>query len=300
MKIEINMWHRALQLERLYSSKKEKLTRKIISDELKVVDNTARFIKYALQNKKIISHDLPKLNSFVGHTLVIADLHIPYQDKQAVEIVLDYAATKDIKKIVILGDLMDFYQISFFRKDPARKAMEEEFKEGKMFLNYLRDKFPDIPILYMFGNHEERLENYVLDHMPQLHGLLGSLIPANLGLQNLNIQYYLDPFKIGHLWYLHGHEKPRGGGNPEYITNVIWKYVHDNFICAHYHRQQDKMFGHISRKRFQGTCIGWLGDPQQACYQKLKNDIQGFALVEYDNKGRFKTYPKKIIQGEVF
>lgn len=301
MKININQWNRVLQLEKIYLKRNKNLTRNIISDELEVPENTGRFLLSAVKNKDIISKNIPDLKSIKGHTLVLADLHTPFEDKQALDIVITYAKTKKINRVVLLGDLIDFYKISFFRKIPGKgQDPSKEIESGKEILLKLRNSFPNAEFEYVFGNHEERLENYILDEAPQLYNLLKNLLPDKLGLEDLKIKYHLNPIKIGYLWHLHGHEKPKGGGNPEYITNVMWKYIHDNFLCAHWHRQQDKMFSHITRKRFQGTVIGWLGDPFQVDYQKLQNDTQGFALVEYDNIGRFKTYPKKIIEGEVF
>lgn len=297
MKITKDTWYKVKQLEKKCFASGQKISRSKIENEIGVSVQTARHLMFCLENQCIFQEH-EKLNLTPGKTLVLSDVHIPYHDPRAIEMVLRHAEEENVNAIVILGDLIDFYKVSVFRKKPGKKDVNEELIIARAFLLDLRKRFPGAKIHYLFGNHEERIENYILSNAPELHGILENIIPEKLKLSELEIEYHDRPFKIGHLWYLHGHEKGRGG-NPEYITNVIWKYVHDNFICGHFHREQSKVFSHITRKRFQGACIGWLGDPQYIEYQKIKTDIQGFAIVENDSSGYFKIYTKKIIEGRI-
>ena len=52
--------------------------------------------------------------------VVISDLHIPYQDRPVVRLLLRFLAEQQPYAIHILGDLIDFYAISRFERDPVR------------------------------------------------------------------------------------------------------------------------------------------------------------------------------------
>lgn len=302
MKITANQWNRALMLEKLFMSKQEKLTREILSDEFKVPEVTARHILFALENKGIISHDLPQFEVSGKRVLFWPDIHIPYQDETTVELIIEYAKKIFADMIVFAGDLIDFYQISRFMHDPKQKTVTEEIKLTKKFLERIRGEFPAAKIIYKRGNHEERLEHFILSQCPQLSGLLENLLEEKLNLAGFGIDYEIMPFSIGYLWYIHGHEVPCKNSNVEYMTNIIWKWSHDNVISGHWHREQAKLYPSIKGNRYIVQCVGHSSDPTKVDYTKykLRNDIEGFADIEYDINGRFKIHPHRIIDGEIY
>lgn len=232
--------------------------------------------------------------------LVIADLHIPYHDPVAVSTVFDYVEANYTKPdiVVILGDLLDFYKVSYFAKDPTKMSIKDELDMGYTFLLGLRDEYPDARIIYYEGNHEQRLNRYLMERASEVYELVEGLIEDKLHLDELQIEYVTNPFRIGKLWHLHGHEKAGRGGNPEYITNVIWKYVHDNFIVGHFHRSQEKVFKSIDGTLYWGGAVGHLATTMD--YAKLNNWTQGFAIIHYDNTGNFVTELKTIHNGAVY
>lgn len=302
MKITANQWNRALMLEKLFMSKQEKLTREILSDEFKVPEITARYILFALENKGIISHNLPQFQPSGNRVLFWPDIHIPYQDEITVEMIIDYAKSLNVSHIVFGGDLIDFYQISRFLHDPKQKDVTAEIMAAKAFLIRIRNTFPDAKITYKEGNHENRLEHFILAQCPQLHGLLENLLQEKLTLSELNIEYIIPAFSIGYLWYIHGHEVPCKNANVEYMTNIIWKWAHDNVISGHWHREQAKLYPDIKGKRYVVQTVGHSSDATKVDYTKykLRNDIEGFADIEYDVNGRFKIHPHRIIDGEIY
>ena len=54
-------------------------------------------------------------------TFVISDLHIPYQDDKALNILYKIQSKLRPKEVVITGDLFDFPKISRFKTDPMDK-----------------------------------------------------------------------------------------------------------------------------------------------------------------------------------
>ena len=53
---------------------------------------------------------------------VIGDLHIPYHDEDAIETACDKMEAEGVDSILINGDLLDFYQLSFHEKDRSPKS----------------------------------------------------------------------------------------------------------------------------------------------------------------------------------
>lgn len=300
MELTREIWEKALKIDKYYTETEHKhVSRPILVKELGITKQLARSVNWALHNKQILSLQPLKLDYTDRHVLVLADVHLPYEDKLAVQAMFDYVKDKPITDIVILGDLIDFYQVSSFSKDPRRSSLATEFKAAKKFLQKLRNIFPEAEIIYKSGNHDgTRLERYIFNNAPELTDLLEGLLEKQLGLDELKIKYVEDPFKIGKLWYLHGHEI-KSGGNPEYITNVVWKKVHDNFICGHWHRSQNKIFKNIEGKIYEGCVVGSLCE-LKVDYQPVNNWNHGFAIVHYDTDGGFKIDNKKIFDGVVY
>ena len=277
------------------------ISRRKLASLLNISEQTARNILFAIRNKQIIKCEPAHFDTYSTKTeLVFADVHIPYQDDLAIQTMFDYIQSENIKPdiVVVLGDLIDFYQISCFDKDPRRKKVSQELDQAKSFLSYLRSSFPDARIIYYFANHEERWQRFIFKNAKEIADLVVDLLPTKLGLKELNIEVMEEPFRIGKLWHLHGSER-KGSFNIEYITNAFWKYIHDNFIVAHYHRTQEKIFKSITGKIYVGTAIGCLCQLQMD-YAKLNNWNHGFAIVKYDDKGNFRIENKQIFNGEVF
>ena len=92
---------------------------------------------------------------------VFGDVHIPFHDNTALETMFTKFEEENVDSIFINGDLLDFYQLSFHEKDPRVVHFKDEIEAGKEFLAYIRERFPDIPIYYITGNHENRFERYL-------------------------------------------------------------------------------------------------------------------------------------------
>jgi len=297
------LWRKALAVHEKYiQTQGKEISREKLAEILGISESTSRGIVFALRNLPIIKSTnnltIEEKNNLTE--LVMADLHIPYHDSISINAMFDYLSTYNIVPdvIVILGDLIDFYKVSFFSKDPTKMSVKEEMSIAYSFLQSLRADFPDARIIYYEGNHEQRLNRYLMDNAGELYELVQGLLEDKLRLNDLRIEYIDEPFRIGKLWHLHGHEKSARGGNPEYITNVMWKYVHDNFIVGHYHRSQEKMFKAIDGTLYWGGAVGHLATTLE--YAKLNNWTQGFGIIHYDINGDFIADLKTIHNGEVF
>ena len=119
-------------------------------------------------------------------SIAINDQHIPFQDKISNKLVFDFI--KDIKPdfIDILGDLIDFWQISKFLKDPFRKeTLQDDIDSAKAYLQELRDISPDSEIILHYGNHLDRLRKYIWSKAPELSSI-----------KSLDLKWMLDADKM--------------------------------------------------------------------------------------------------------
>src|SRR5271165_7217151 len=93
--------------------------------------------------------------------LVWNDIHFPYHDPTAIELAIEFAVWFKPHIIWLNGDIIDFYAISRFDKDPNRQlAMQDDIDMTIAFLGRLRGLFPDAEIIYREGNHEARLQKF--------------------------------------------------------------------------------------------------------------------------------------------
>lgn len=140
------------------------MTRVILQDALQVPQALAQHIIFCLENKDVIRFENEEINSDGKRCIVLSDIHIPFQDVLSVETALEYADQIKPDIIVILGDLIDFYQISDFVKNPRERDTKTEIEMTRKFLTELRRRFPSADIYYKEGNHEKRLERYIIQN----------------------------------------------------------------------------------------------------------------------------------------
>lgn len=121
----------------------------------------------------LVQQDLPiiKRDLMRGKILIASDFHIPFQDNRAVNAFLSYAIDTQPEVIVLNGDLLDFYRLSKFVKSDGRNP-REEITEAKIILENLREGCPYSDIYYPIGNHETRLETYILNKAPDIASLV--------------------------------------------------------------------------------------------------------------------------------
>lgn len=293
------VWVRLLGLEAEFAKRGEQLTRSKIKEAFCISEHDARFLQDALRFRHIISMSPDSVTVEVGaRELILSDIHIPYQDKAALEAALSFGDEFRPTIITLLGDVIDFYQISRFIKSPAKRGVSYEIRLVREFLADLRKRFPNAEIRYLAGNHEARWETYVMSQAKEIYDLVNDLLAIKLGFSEYGIDYSTEFFRIGKLWHLHGHEKGMGQYNPENICNVMFNFVLDSFVCGHYHRGQDKIYKRIDQTIFSGTALGYLAGEMD--YAILNKWTQGFATVEYGVDGKFRLRRHSIYNGEIF
>jgi len=120
----------------------------------------------------------------------INDLHLPYEDKTAVKMALNFIRDEQPGRIHLLGDACDLYSISRFDKDPNRRLnLQEELDAVRDWLTELRDAAPRAKIIYSEGNHEFRLKKYLRSEAKALAGLRALSLDKLLDFEKLHIRW---------------------------------------------------------------------------------------------------------------
>ena len=138
-------------------------------------------------------------------TIICNDFHGQFCDKLACNLLFSFIKREKPNKVIINGDLVDFYSISRFDKDPGRKELlQDEIDECFNLMVDIRNSAPDAEIILIEGNHEARLRKYLRSKAPALATLKVLQIESLLDLAKLDITYEEDGVWLGDLFVYHG------------------------------------------------------------------------------------------------
>lgn len=104
---------------------------------------------------------------------VIGDQQAPFHDKDLHSCWIQWCRENQPQRIVNLGDTIDLPDISRHQLDPENNArINECLQSGYDITRDTRDATPDAIIDKLYGNHDERLRNLILDK-PKNNALYG-------------------------------------------------------------------------------------------------------------------------------
>lgn len=191
--------------------------------------------------------------------LIVPDCHIPFENRHAFELMLQVARTLKIKMVVLLGDFLDKYGLSFYEKDPSfgdlAELYDREIQCGKVRIRQV-EKLGASRFVFCEGNHEFRMIKYLRKFAPAVRNRLG--VPQELELEN---HWKWVPFGRFQKYQIPGtdifcrHSPPVGGS----AQNVA-KQSGDTIIHGHTHQSHDSTFvTKVSRRQIRCVSSGWLG-----------------------------------------
>lgn len=260
-------------------------------------------IQEGLQKLKILSHNKQMENVICGQGrhLILSDIHIPYHDEESLTTALEWGLNNDVDAIVLNGDIMDCYPVSSFVKDVGMPSLREEIEMTKAFFGYLRELFPIIPIYYKLGNHEERVNTYLLRNAKEFKDVDNLKFENLLSLAEFKIQLVgREIIKLGKLNVLHGHEMGESVFSPVNPARGMFLKSKSSTIFGHNHQ-----VSHHSENNINGESTGvW----SMGCLCSLSPDYRpyaytkwshGFACVDVKEEGNYYVQNFKIINGEI-
>lgn len=237
--------------------------------------------------------------------IVFNDIHKPFHDPVALQLVLDVANQEQVDEIVINGDLVDFYNISRYTPTTlqVRTSLEDEMNAVRDFLKGLRDKFHGIKIMYILGNHSQRLDKYIVEKCPELWNMF--TLKNFCDFDRLKIDHipYNDEYQVGKSNLFIQHSPPSYGENG--ARTSLLKKVDRSFIYGCTHRMQHASITGGNGRVYNCWFNGWLGsttlsEEHKSVFSYAKghhNWQQCFSLVHLIGGVEYHVQQVPIING---
>lgn len=194
--------------------------------------------------------------------LVINDLHIPFTDMDLIDLVLQAGRDAKVDKIIINGDLLDLYNCSVYEK--SKKVIinsETEIEAGLDFIKKLRKIFPDQEIVFLFGNHDDRLSRLVSNKLPSFYNFLSLEKMLQLEEYNIKWQEYQDEYFFDDCDLRAVHSPPSYSENGAMVS--VKKKMDGNFIYACTHRIDSAYKTGVNGNLYRAFFNGWLGNKKK-------------------------------------
>jgi predicted phosphodiesterase len=234
-----------------------------------------------------------------GRGLIIADLHIPYHDIQAMTLTFTWGKENSYSDFILVdGDLQDCYQLSRFQRFPDKRGFRKELDDVNVFLDALQKAFPNAVIILKKGNHDNRHETYLLQKAPELFDMADWSWENYLHIEKRGIITVAHdvPLTVGKLNILHGHEL---NGTQTAVNPARGAYLKalDCILVAHNHRSSQHTETSLSRRQDSSWSVGCLCClwPEFARINKWNHGFAAMEVSGYD----FEIENKRIVQGEV-
>jgi predicted phosphodiesterase len=171
-------------------------------------------------------------------------------DETALTIALNIVATSNADKVILVGDNMDFPEFGKYRLSPAfALTTQASIDRATRFSAELRAAAPNADIVWLAGNHEERLPNYVLDNAKAAFGLRRGNTPDSWPILSVPHLCRFDEYGIRYL---------AGYPASSYWINERIRVIHGDKVAsggstAHKYLATSKtsvVFGHIHRREW--------------------------------------------------
>ena len=233
--------------------------------------------------------------------LVFSDLHIPYHNKAAIKIAIEEAKRQEVNVIVLLGDVLDCYQLSRWDRDPKKPNIAKEIEICQRFLAYLRQEFPKAQIIWKEGNHEERWKAYFYQNAPEIAVLPGTSLYDYVNCETFKIDIIDErrPIDVSGMWLYHGQELGKGSGGGVNQARGQWMKTFTSTIAGHGHRSSTNVETTAKGKVYISYSIGCLCDlnPNYASVNKWNH---GFGILNQKTPNKYTFDNYIILNGEIF
>lgn len=175
---------------------------------------------------------------------IAGDNHYPFNNPKAEKEFFEFLKEEKPDYYVHVGDLLDFHEISQFRRVPkVPYSFKEEIEMGKEFFERIRSLLPKVTIFYVEGNHEFRWRKYLIDYAFIFYDFVSLKLTELLNLKKLRVNYIplkpqankfshnfvqMDDFYIGHF--------DKSLQNAGYSARWLRDAFSANIITGHTHK----------------------------------------------------------------
>lgn len=228
-----------------------------------------------------------------------SDFHFPYQDDAAIASFINLVQRLQPDRVVLNGDIADFFSLSRFNTAQARiDDLQEEIDQANEFRANVREAAPNAVIDETEGNHDNRVTTYVEKNARSLASLR-ALSPANLfRYEELEINWHpgcgfllRDSFLVKHGTIVRG--EAGATAKAELLLAGI------SGISGHTHRlSRYRKNGYVQREWLEQGCLCRL-DPDYVA-GGLPNWTQGCAVGEFSTRSQsFVLHEVPFVNGKL-
>jgi metallophosphoesterase superfamily enzyme len=247
---------------------------------------------------------------------VLSDLHLLYYDPMALIPALNDIADYKPECIIVLGDLLDFYEISKFGRDPSVENLRLVLLAGFKFWSMLRRRFPDTALIWKYGNHDERWEKFCWSKAPEFCRQLPQMSdlewimnhPSLFSDTDDNAAEGLDitmvktpvPIKISKLFLLHGHELPKGIASPVNAARGAFLKTAECVMVGHQHQSSNHREISLAGRLVSAWSLPCLCNLHPRYSPINPRWSHGHAFVDRVDESNFHVTQRQIINGKVY
>lgn len=286
-----------LRLKKKIKSRLEIIVSKTVSQPKPDISGDFIPIDWKIKKSKVSKNDKKAFRQY----LVIADVHVPYEDKGAVRSILQLMDDIKFDGFFILGDYLECESVSHWLRDKRKnktlegKRLEFEYREGNRLLDEFDKRLPkECDRRFWLGNHEDWV-NQMIEQIPQLDGLIN--VEQQLKLKERGYIFYADVNhieKVGKLNIFHGW---KSGDN---ATKTMITQIMGNVLSGHLHTLDIKMM-HSPAKELStiGISMPCLAKQNPEFMKNQPNKFSlGFCILNYYDSGFFQADVIRIIKNK--
>lgn len=174
----------------------------------------------------------------------------PIHDEAAITLALDVTRDLDPDLVVMVGDNADFAELSRFRLSPAfQRTTQATLDRCAILCAQVRAVAPRARIVWLAGNHEERLPNWIIDNAKAAFGLRQGASPLSWPVMSMPHLCRMDEHGVEYM--------------PGYPASKVW--INERLQVVHGHKHNSSgvtatkylgsekvstIFGHVHRREY--------------------------------------------------
>lgn len=210
--------------------------------------------------------------------VILGDLHLPFQDKQTLNLGLQCIKQRKPDLVVQIGDLYDNFNWSRFYKSPdiisPRKEMELARKQSIELWKTIREYSPKSVCVQLNGNHDrERLEKMTLMLAPSFHSIV---LEKARELMTFDGVFTVPTYRHSYetiiqgekVSFMHGTFSTTIAHGKHYMTNVVLGHLHRGEIIPYKQGEKDLW----------AMNVGYMGNPYAPVFNYTKTILHGWTL----------------------
>jgi len=154
-----------------------------------------RQVKPSRSTKWMTAAVLPDMQ--IGYFRLADDTLEPTHDETAIEVALAIVRASDPDVVVLHGDNLDLPEMGRYAVTPAySRTTQATIDRATVLCGQLRDAAPRAKIIWLAGNHEERLPRYIMQNAAAAFGLRRGSEPENFPVMSVPFLCRMDEFDV--------------------------------------------------------------------------------------------------------